>query len=91
MAWSLELTDTARRSLKKLDPATASRILRFLVEKLAQYENPRTLGKPLTGELGDYWRYRVGNYRVVVEIRDDRLEILVIRIGHRREVYRRAK
>jgi mRNA interferase RelE/StbE len=87
LAWTIELTETAAKALAKLDKPTARRIGRFLKEKLARLEDPRSAGKALVGPL-DLWRYRVGDYRLVVSIEDAALRILVIRIGHRREVYR---
>lgn len=90
MAWRIELSPGADRDLDKLDPQHARRILRFLSERLARLENPRTIGKLLEGqELGGLWRYRVGDYRVICSIEDDRLVVLVVEIGHRREIYRR--
>lgn len=88
MPWTIEYTDTARRQLKKLDRQTARRILDFMDDRVAKQEDPRTLGKALSGALGDLWRYRVGDYRIVCEIHQGRVRILVVRIGHRREVYR---
>ena len=89
MAWKIELSTTAARELHKLDPPQAKRILKFLNERVAPLENPRSIGQALRGsELGEFWKYRVGDYRVVCKIEDDRVLILVLRIGHRREVYR---
>ena len=63
--------------------------MKFLLERLANLENPRSLGEALQGRhLGEFWRYRVGDYRIVCKIQDDHLVILVIKVGHRREVYR---
>ena len=79
----------ARGDLKQLDPQHASRILKFLFERLHRLENPRSIGAPLEGQqFRDLWRYRVGDYRVICSIRDERLLVLVVKIGHRREVYR---
>ena len=77
----------ARRNLKQLDPQHARRIRKFL-ERIARLEDPRSIGEPLQGQLHEYWRYRVGNYRLLCSIQDERLVVLVIKIGHRREVYR---
>ncbi len=87
MAWRIELTASARKQLARIGAKDAKRILRFLrrVESLPQ---PRQRGKPLRGELAEYWRYRVGNFRLVCEIQDDLLMVLVLRIGHRGQVYR---
>lgn len=87
MAWTINLTDTAKRNLAKLDKPEARRVTRFLRERVGPLENPRTLGKPLTGRLGTFWRYRVGDYRIICDIRDKELIILVIRIGNRKDIY----
>lgn len=88
MAWTIEFSDTATRQLERLDKATARRIRDFLRQRLASVDSPRRFGKPLTGPLGDLWRYRVGAYRILCRIEDDRLVVLVVGIGHRRDVYR---
>ena len=89
MAWKIELAQEAEKELDKLDPQVARRILRFLHERVAPLEDPRSIGKALKGsKLGEFWRYRVGDWRVVVSIEDAVLHVLVLRIGNRREVYR---
>lgn len=70
-----------------MDKQSAIRILDFLEKRIALLEEPRTSGKPLKGELGFFWRYRVGNYRVLCEIQDEKLVILAALIGHRKEIY----
>ena len=87
--WSIEVLPEAARDLDKLDRQHANRIVKFLHERVAKLEDPRAIGVPLKGsKFGEYWKYRVGDYRIVNRIEDDRLLILVVRIGHRREVYR---
>lgn len=88
MAWTIEYAASVRKSVKKLDPQTRLRVRSFLDEKIAVLDNPRRIGKPLTGPLGGLWCYRLGDYRIVCEIRDKKLVILVVTIDHRREVYR---
>jgi mRNA interferase RelE/StbE len=89
LAWTIEFTDTAQRQLEKLDKAVANRIAKFLRERLAKLENPRSIGEALKGERwGTLWKYRVGDYRLIASIEDQRLMILVVTIGHRRQVYR---
>lgn len=89
MAWIVEYTETARRQLQKLDRQTARRILDYMDERIAGKGDPRASGKALTGrDLGAFWRYRVGDYRVICAIEDGRLCVLVVEIGNRREVYR---
>lgn len=89
MVWKIKFERTAERELSKLDPRTAKRILIFLHGRIAKLEDPRSIGEALKGsKLGDFWKYRVGDYRVIANIEDGNLCILVIRIGNRREVYR---
>jgi len=89
MAYSVELSESAARELDKLDPQQAKRILKFLQQRLAKLENPRTIGEALHGaRFGEFWKYRVGDFRLIAKIEDDRLLILVLRVGHRREIYR---
>jgi mRNA interferase RelE/StbE len=90
MAWKIELSQEADRQLGKLDPQIAQRILKFLHERVARLDNPRSIGEALRGsKLGEFWRYRVGNYRLICSIEDKLVIILALRIGHRREVYER--
>lgn len=89
MAWRIELSGGARKALDHLDKPTVHHILRFLHERVASAEHPRALGKPLQGSrIGHLWRYRVGDYRIIADLQDHILTVLVVRIGHRREVYR---
>lgn len=89
MAWKVELSPAANRSLSKLDPHQSKRILRFLSTRLALIENPRSIGQTLQGgQFGEFWKYGVGDYRVICKIEDEQVLILVLQIGHRREVYR---
>ncbi len=88
MVWTIEYTETSKGQLRKLDKQTARRILDFMDERIARLDDPRSTGKALTGPLGGFWRYRVGDCRVICEIKDGALRVLVVQIGHRREVYR---
>ncbi|OIQ68331.1 plasmid stabilization system protein [mine drainage metagenome] len=89
MAWTIEYTESATRVLRKLDKPVARRIVDFMDERVASHNDPRSMGKALTGPmLGAYWRYRVGDYRIICDIQDAALHILVIEIGNQREVYR---
>lgn len=89
MAWRIELVDDAKKDLTKLDKPVARRITAFLRERIATLDDPRAIGEALKGHrLGQLWKYRVGDYRIIASIEDGRLCVLVIRIGHRREVYR---
>ncbi|WGS85837.1 type II toxin-antitoxin system RelE/ParE family toxin [Methylomonas sp. UP202] len=88
MAWTVKLSDDAKRDFSKLDKPIQKRIVTFLQERIQSADNPRTSGKALQGNLSGLWRYRVGDYRLLCQIQDDELVVLVIEIGHRREVYR---
>jgi mRNA interferase RelE/StbE len=89
MAWRIEFDPAAARELDKIDPQHARRILAFLRDRLADLDDPRSIGEALKGaRLGAFWKYRVGDYRIIASIEDDRLRILIVRIGNRREVYR---
>ena len=88
MAWTIEYADTAKKQLRKLDKIAARRIVDFMDERVAPSEDPRGMGKALKGPLGDLWRYRVGDFRVLCDIQDGMLTVLVLRVGNRREVYR---
>lgn len=88
MAWTVDYTETAKKQLRKLDKQVARRILDFLDERVADAQNPRSIGKALSGPMGSFWRYRVGEYRVICDIQDGQLRVLVVQIGNRREVYR---
>ena len=89
MAHSVELSESADRELNKLDAEPRKRILKFLRERVAKLDNPRSIGEALHGSrLGECWKYRVGDYRLISKIEDDRLVVLVLRVGHRRESYR---
>ena len=89
MAWSIELSVEAERDLHKLDSQHSRRILKFLHDRVAELDDPRSIGKALAGpRFGELWRYRVGDYRVICKIEDDRVVVLVLRLGHRKEIYR---
>jgi mRNA interferase RelE/StbE len=89
MAWTVEFTSAASRELDRLDRSVAVRIVDFLQRRLPMHDTPRDVGRRLTGPgLGEYWRYRVGDHRILCQLQDDRLIVLVVRVGHRSEVYR---
>ena len=85
MAWTIEVTAKAEKALAKLNKPVADRITCFLAEKAAQ--NPRGYGKPLSGSLSGSWSYRAGDYRILAKIENERLVVLVVQVGHRRNVY----
>ncbi|CAE6853924.1 hypothetical protein R69658_07299 [Paraburkholderia aspalathi] len=89
MAWQVEIDEAAKKELAKMDKAVARRITAFLRERLAPLDDPRSIGEALTGSrYGDFWKYRVGDYRIIASIEDGALRILVVKVGNRREVYR---
>jgi mRNA interferase RelE/StbE len=88
LAWTIEYAETAKKQLRKLDKATARRVVDFMDERVGKDADPRRIGKALTGPLGDLWRYRVGDLRVICAIQDGKLTVLVLQIGNRREIYR---
>lgn len=89
MAWQLELSSLALKNLAQLDPQVARRILAFLHGRVATLADPRSLGAALKdSRLGEFWKYRVGDYRIVARIEDSAVRILVVQIGNRRELYR---
>ena len=89
MAWAVEFDLDAVKDLKKLDKQVQARILDFLRERLARLNNPRELGEAVAGsKLGNYWKYRVGDWRIICDLQDKRIIVRVLRVGNRREVYR---
>jgi mRNA interferase RelE/StbE len=86
--WTIEFTANARKDLKRLAPSDQRRITDFLSERAASHENPRALAKRLTIPNEELWRFRVGDFRIIARFIDQKLEITVISVGHRREVYR---
>jgi len=89
MAWKVELSNLARKNLADMDLQHSRRILTFLQERVARLDNPRSIGEALKGsKLGEFWKYRVGDYRIISSIEDNALKILVVRIGNRKEVYK---
>lgn len=89
MTWRIEFQRAAIKQLGKLTKSDANRIVSFLADRIAEDDNPRRTGAALQGsELGNFWRYRVGDYRIICDIQDHKLVVLVVEIGHRREIYR---
>jgi mRNA interferase RelE/StbE len=88
LAWQIEFSPEAEKQLSKIDREFARRIITFLRDRIEKIEDPRSLGKSLKGVLREFWRYRVGDYRIIAKIESDRMVILVVRVAHRRDVYR---
>ena len=87
MTWTVEFDEAARKELRKLDRQAQQDILRYLRERIATDEDPRRFGKALSRELAGLWRYRIQNYRLICSIEDQTLIVLVLRVGHRKDVY----
>ena len=89
MAWTVDYTETASRQLRKLDKQAARRIVDFMDDRVAGQQDPRSTGKALTGPLlGAFWRYRLGDYRIICDLQDGALRVLVLELGNRRDIYR---
>ena len=89
MTWKIEFLPEAEKDLTKIDRPIAQRILRFLYDRIRPLEDPKSIGEALKGpELGKYWKYRVGDYRVICQLKESEITIIVIRIGHRKDIYR---
>jgi mRNA interferase RelE/StbE len=90
MTWRIKFDPAAEKELHKLGRQAAERILRFLSDRVTKLEDPRSVGEALKGsKFGDLWKYRVGDYRIIADLQDGELCILVVRVGNRREVYKR--
>jgi mRNA interferase RelE/StbE len=89
LAWTIEFSSEADKLLTRLDKPVAKRLYSFMVDRIALLEDPRSIGEALKGsKLGEFWKYRVGDYRLICEIQDGALKVLVVKLGNRREVYR---
>lgn len=87
-AWRVEYEPPAQKQLKKLDRASAERIVRTLQRDLDRHGDPRAFGEAMIGNWTGFWRYRIGDYRVICRIEDALVTVFVIEVGHRREIYR---
>ena len=87
-SWRVEISRSAEKQIQKLDRTAQGSIIRFLRERVQAADNPRQWGKPLHGDKGGLWRYRVGDYRLICKIHDERVTVLVVSVGHRKDVYR---
>ena len=91
MAWTVEIDGFAEKQLRKLDRQVQKRILDWFLDRIEGCKNPRHFGEPLRGDLAGLWRYRVGGFRIICEIHDDKLVVLALAVGHRRGIYLRSK
>lgn len=87
MTWLIKFDPRAAKELKKIDRVAQKRIITYLKKQVAVQNNPRNLGKNLTGNKQGLWRYRVGDYRIICQLLDQDLTVLVIKVGHRKSVY----
>jgi len=91
LAWTIEVSDIAEKQLRKLDRPIQKRLIDWLDDRISGCKNPRHFGEPLHGGMAGLWRYRIGHYRIICEIQEQQLIVLVLAIGHRRDVYLRKK
>ena len=89
MSWRIEYLKSIQKEVRKIDRGIQKKIREYLENKVANLDDPRDIGKSLKGKLGELWRYRVGDYRVICEIQDKTITVLVIHIGHRKNVYKK--
>lgn len=89
MTWVIQYLSSVKKDAEKLDPQVKRRIRDFLEQRIASLEDPRSIGESLKGTLSEFWKYRVGDYRIICEIKDNELVILAVKIGNRREVYKK--
>ena len=89
MAWQIEFDESAKKELAKLDRQVARRLIDFLKDRILSRRDPRSVGQALKGStLGEFWKYRVGDFRIIVSIQDERMTVLVLRVGNRNDIYR---
>lgn len=87
MAWKIKFSEFSLKQIKKLDKAIAKKIIRYLKDRVISQRDPRTFGKPLLHDKSGLWRYRVDDYRIICKIEDEGLVVLVLRLGHRKDIY----
>jgi mRNA interferase RelE/StbE len=89
LAWQIEFDESAKKELTKLDRQVARRLIEFLKDRILSRKDPRSVGQALKGAtLGEFWKYRVGDFRIIASIQDERMTVLVLRVGNRGDVYR---
>jgi mRNA interferase RelE/StbE len=89
LAWQIEFDESAKKELAKLDRQVARRLIDFLKNRVLNLRDPRSVGQALRGStLGEFWKYRVGDFRIIASIQDDRMIVLVLRVGNRSNIYR---
>ena len=89
MAWQIEFDESAKKELAKLDRQVARRLIEFLKDRVLSRKGPRSVGQAQKGStLGEFWKYRVGDFRIIASIQDERMTVLVLRVGNRSDIYR---
>jgi mRNA interferase RelE/StbE len=89
LAWQIEFDQSAKKELAKLDRQVARRLIDFLKSRVLNLRDPRSVGQALRGStLGEFWKYRVGDFRIIASIQDERMIVLVLRVGNRSDIYR---
>jgi mRNA interferase RelE/StbE len=89
LAWQIEFDESAKKELAKLDRQVARRLIDFLKDRVVSRRDPRSVGQALKGlTLGEFWKYRVGDFRIIASIQDERMTVLVLRVGNRSDIYR---
>lgn len=88
MSYKIEFLEDALKTLRKMDSTNRKQILKYLSQVLSRVDDPRLLGKPLTGNYSGFWRYRTGHFRIICKIDDDELIVLVVKVAHRKEIYK---
>ena len=88
MAYTVEFSKKAEKNLQKIDNYQAKLIYNWVANNLDGCKDPRAMGKPLTADLQGYWRYEVGNYRLICDIQDNVCKVILVKVGHRREIYK---
>jgi len=89
LAWQIEFDESAKKELAKLDRQVARRLIDFLKNRVLNLRDPRSVGQALRGStLGEFWKYRVGDFRIIASIQDDRMIVFVLRVGNRSDIYR---
>ena len=87
MGWKIRVSKDAENEIERLDHQIQCRIISFLKERILSHENPRNVGRALTGKFSGLWKYRVGDYRIICDLQDSVMTVLVVSVGHRRHVY----
>lgn len=87
MTWQIKFAETAKKELAKLDKQAQKAILKYLRTRIVERNNPKDFGESLRGNLAGLWKYRIGSYRVVADIQDEQVTVLILKVGHRSKVY----